>query len=130
MIQERQCNDELSQMSDDFAAEMRARLLELREELESLAATSDQSSGVVELDQTRVGRLSRMDALQAQAMAKASGRRREVTLQNISRALARIDSGEYGLCHRCDEPIHRKRLEFDPAAQLCIQCAERAERSD
>ena len=114
-------------MSDPFAAEMRARLLSLREELESLASTSKQSSEVVELDQSRVGRLSRMDALQAQAMAQASGRRRAVMLQKIDAALARIESGEFGLCRSCDEPIHRKRLEFDPAATLCIGCAESAE---
>ena len=117
-------------MTDDFLAEMRVRLLELRTELEALAATSNESSDIVELDQARVGRLSRMDALQAQAMAKESGRRREIRLQNISRALARIDSGEYGRCQSCDEPILRKRLEFDPSAQLCIQCAERAEQSE
>ena len=58
-------------------ADMRERLIKLRVELESIAATGDETSQVVELDQARVGRLSRMDALQAQAMAQASGRRRE-----------------------------------------------------
>lgn len=107
----------------------RERLLALRRELESLTATGEQSSRVVELDQTRVGRLSRMDALQAQAMAKESGRRREESLRNITAALARIDSGDYGYCQSCDEPIARKRLEFDPVARLCIGCAEKAEKS-
>lgn len=116
-------------MADIVLADMRERLLKLREELESLAATSDQSSQIVELDQARVGRLSRMDALQAQAMAKESGRRREILLRKIASALARVESGEYGLCQSCDDPIHQKRLEFDPTALLCIQCAERAERA-
>lgn len=108
---------------------MRERLLKLRGELESVAATSNQSSAIVELDQTRVGRLSRMDALQAQAMAKESGRRRDLTLRRITEALERIENGEYGLCRCCEEPIPRKRLEFDPTAFLCIHCAERAENS-
>ena len=116
-------------MTDIDFTQARSRLLQLREELESLAATSEESSGVVELDQTRVGRLSRMDALQAQAMSQESSRRREITLRNISVALARIDSGEYGLCQSCDEPINPKRLEFDPTALLCIKCAEEAENS-
>jgi DnaK suppressor protein len=115
-------------MSDAFLAEMRAKLLELRRELESLASASRQSAEVVELDQSRVGRLSRMDALQAQAMAQASGRRRSVMLQRIGAALTRLDTGDYGFCAACEEPIDPKRLEFDPAATLCIGCAEQAER--
>jgi len=115
-------------MADLVLADMRDRLLRLREDLESLAATSEESSQTVELDQARVGRLSRMDALQAQAMAQASSRRRAIMLRNIAGALARIESGEYGRCQSCDDAIHQKRLEFDPAALLCIQCAERAEK--
>ena len=106
----------------------RQRLKELQEELLSLAATSEQSSQVVQLDQSRVGRLSRMDAMQAQAMSQASDRRREEMLRNISAALSRIDNGEYGICLLCEGEIHQKRLEFDPAATLCIACAEKAER--
>jgi len=115
-------------MSEHFINDMRERLLKLREDTESLAASNDQSSQVVELDQARVGRLSRMDAMQAQAMAQASGRRREVMLQKIAGALARIDNDTYGFCQSCEEAIHHKRLEFDPATELCIQCAEKAER--
>ncbi len=106
---------------------MRKRLLKIREELESMASTGDESSQVVELDQSRVGRLSRMDALQAQAMAQASGRRREMMLRGISAALARIDKDEYGFCQSCEEPINRKRLEVDPTALLCIECATKLE---
>jgi DnaK suppressor protein len=114
-------------MVDLTKAEVRSRLLKLRQELESLGATSDQSSQVVELDQTRVGRLSRMDAMQAQAMSVESGRRRKLMLRRIDVALARVDSGDYGLCQTCEKPINPKRLDFDPAALLCIECAERAE---
>ncbi|MDH3317786.1 MAG: TraR/DksA family transcriptional regulator [Gammaproteobacteria bacterium] len=117
-------------MADLVLADMRDKLLKLREDLESLATTSDQSSQIVELDQARVGRLSRMDALQSQAMAKESSRRREIMLRNVASALARIESGDFGFCQSCGDPIHQKRLEFDPAALLCIQCAERAEKSE
>lgn len=107
---------------------MRERLLKLREELESVTATSDESAAVVELDQSKVGRLSRMDAMQAQAMAKASGQRREAMLRNIEAALKRIDDGNYGLCRDCEAPINPKRLEFDPTVLLCIDCASKSER--
>lgn len=103
------------------------KLLELREELEKVAVTSDESAAIVELDQSRVGRLSRMDAMQAQAMAQASGQRREKMLRDISAALKRIDEGDYGICENCDEPINPKRLEVDPTARLCIDCASASE---
>ncbi|MEQ9124935.1 MAG: TraR/DksA family transcriptional regulator, partial [Alphaproteobacteria bacterium] len=49
-----------------------------RAELTAVDAESAGSRATVELDQTRVGRLSRMDALQGQAMAQAQQRRRQV----------------------------------------------------
>ncbi len=111
--------------------DMRERLLVLRAELEAVLATGSESSQTVELDQSRVGRLSRMDAMQAQAqaMSQESGRRREQTLRDITAALARIDSGDFGFCRVCEEPISPKRLDFDPTAQMCIDCANKAERS-
>jgi DnaK suppressor protein len=115
-------------MTDSFVAGMRAKLLGLREEIESVAESSGEASEVVELDQARVGRLSRMDAMQAQAMSQESGRRRELMLQNIAAALERIDKGEFGHCQTCEESIERRRLEFDPTVVLCIKCATRAEQ--
>ena len=115
-------------MSDFFIADMRERLLKLREDLESVATNGDQSSQVVELDQTRMGRLSRMDAMRAQAMSQESVRRREMMLRRIAAAIERIDNGNFGLCQSCEDPIHRKRLEFDATTLLCIQCAQRAEQ--
>ncbi len=107
----------------------RDRLLKLRAELESIAATGEESAAVVELDQSKVGRLSRMDAMQAQAMAKASSNRRQAMLVKISAALQRIDDGDYGLCRKCEEEINPKRLEFDPTAIYCIECASKGEVS-
>ena len=113
-----------------MAIDWRDRLLTLQAELQSIAETGDESAAVVELDQSKVGRLSRMDAMQAQEMAKASSQRREATLKHIAAALKRIDDGDFGLCRKCDEPINPKRLEFDPTATLCIGCASAAESSD
>lgn len=107
---------------------MREKLLKLREELEAIAETGDESAAVVELDQTKVGRLSRMDAMQAQAMAKASADRRAAMLRGIDAALKRVDDGVYGLCVDCDEPIDPRRLEFDPTVLRCIDCASKLEK--
>ncbi|MDP6706345.1 MAG: TraR/DksA family transcriptional regulator [Alphaproteobacteria bacterium] len=99
------------------------RLLARRDELEALAATAEESRQPVELDQTRVGRLSRMDALQDQAMALETERRRNIELRRIEAALGRVADGEYGYCLTCGEEIGAKRLELDPTAPQCVDCA-------
>lgn len=101
----------------------RALLQTRRDELTRLASSTAEDSAPVELDQTRVGRLSRMDALQGQAMAQETARRREVELQRIDAALARVDAGDYGYCVRCDEEIAPARLKIDPATPTCVDCA-------
>ncbi len=108
-------------MSDSAA--VRARLEDRRRELRMLSDMASESRGAVELDQQSVGRLSRQDALQQQAMAKAQDARRAGELRRIERALQRLDAGEYGFCGDCGEPIGGKRLEIDPLAELCIGCA-------
>jgi DnaK suppressor protein len=106
---------------------LKRKLIEMREELERIAATGDASAAVVELDQSKVGRLSRMDAMQAQAMAQASEKRRKEKLREIAAALKRIDEADYGTCENCGEPINPRRLEADPTARLCIECASASE---
>ena len=77
----------------------------------------------VELDQSQVGRLSRMDAMQVQEMALEQERRREIEIQRINAALMRISEGEYGFCSKCGGGISPKRLEFDPSTPMCVDCA-------
>ena len=107
-----------------MSEEIRARLLALRDEIEGVVDVSDASAKPVTLDQTSVGRLSRMDAMQGQAMAQATQARRAAVLRGVQAALVRLDNDEYGLCLECDEPINPKRLEIDPVAEFCIRCAE------
>jgi DnaK suppressor protein len=102
-------------------------LLQKQRTLLGLKATGEEAAGTVELDQTSVGRLSRMDDLRAQAMSQETERRRKLELQQIKSALQRMEAGEYGYCVRCGAEIALKRLEFDPAALLCIRCASAAE---
>ncbi|MDF1731244.1 MAG: TraR/DksA C4-type zinc finger protein [Minwuia sp.] len=103
--------------------ELRAALLHRRDSLTGLSALSASSRDAVELDQSRVGRLSRMDALQQQEMAKASESQRTQQVARIDAALARIASGDFGYCLDCGEEIAAKRLAVDPATPLCIDCA-------
>lgn len=108
----------------DFATIIRARIAEL----EAIAESSREATETVELDQTRQGRLSRMDALQGQAMARSSEHRRGIALRRLRAALTRLEAGHFGECADCGEPIAEARLMADPATTLCLNCAEARER--
>ena len=101
----------------------RRDLLARRDEIAALAAANDAARATVALDQQSVGRLSRMDALQSQAMAQETHRRRRAELARIDAALALMDEGEYGWCQSCGDAIAPARLDIDPAARLCVSCA-------
>jgi DnaK suppressor protein len=45
-------------------------------------------------------------------------------LRMVEEALGRIDSGDYGTCLGCDEPIAAKRMRAVPWARYCINCQE------
>ncbi len=97
---------------------LRARLAALEDE--DTAGQAGQKT--VMLDQQAVGRLSRMDALQNQAMAQATARRRAAERLRIKAALDRITADEYGYCTACGEDIAPARLAADPAIALCADC--------
>lgn len=105
----------------------RKLLLSQKQALLKAEETGEQAEQAVELDQTRVGRLSRMDAMQAQAMSIETGRRRRQKLLQIEAALKRIEEDEYGYCQECGEDIAPERLEADPTALFCITCASAKE---
>jgi DnaK suppressor protein len=101
----------------------RARLTARRDELNKLSSISAEDRNAVELDQQSVGRLSRMDAMQRQAMAQAQERARAVELARLEQAMRRLEDGEYGWCATCGDQIAAARLEVDPAAAVCVECA-------
>jgi DnaK suppressor protein len=110
-------------MSDELDLDAwRQKLLDLKEELLALERETEDNSNTVELDQQRMGRLSRMDALQGQQMAQASERRRKDMITRIEGALRRIENGDYGTCFVCGEDIDTARLNIDPTATRCIDC--------
>lgn len=82
-----------------------------------------QDSGPVVLDQQLQGRLSRMDALQQQAMTQAGERQVREQLRDIHQAQQAMDQDEYGYCTHCGLAIGYGRLAARPASSLCVQCA-------
>jgi DnaK suppressor protein len=83
----------------------------------------------VELDQSRVGRLSRAAAMQDHQMSLELARRRDAMLEAIARTLVRIDEDpDYGLCDDCGEVIAPARLALDPTQLCCVHCAGKREQ--
>ena len=104
-------------------ASIKLQLENQRKELLRWVETTHDDRKPVELDQSQMGRLSRMDAMQVQEMALEQERRREIEIKRINAALVRIAEGEYGFCLKCGEGISPKRLEFDPSTPMCVDCA-------
>ena len=109
------------------AAKIRTLLLARRAEVEHIIKTGE-GTRQGQIDPTAMGRLSRMDAMQVQAMDDETARRRETELHRIDAALHRVEEDEYGWCVTCGGEIAPKRLENDPAAALCIACAAKADK--
>lgn len=104
----------------------RQKLLEMQRQIAIESGARGDDS--MELDPSRVGRLSRMDAMQNQAMAQATEARRQLKLTRVKAALERLDHGDYGICRRCGAAIDPRRLDIDPTATRCIACASEGER--
>lgn len=85
-------------------------------------ALAVEATAPVTLEQDSAGRLSRVDALQKQAMALAAQRRRDAERNRIEAAVRRI--GEYGYCLSCGEEIAEARLRNNAAAPRCVICAD------
>jgi DnaK suppressor protein len=107
--------------------ELHADLLALRELLDGQLEASAGDDKVVDLD-APIGRLTRMDAMQQQKMAAEERRRRQVRHQQVAAALSAIESGEYGDCRRCGEPVGYGRLKARPESPFCVPCMSELER--
>ncbi len=116
-------NDGKVPLNDLDLKAYRDALLAERTQLANEDAASVEDRGTVTLDQQSVGRLSRMDALQRQAMAHATMRRRAARGARIDAALRRIDEGEFGYCLKCGDAIAQERLGLDPTVLTCVSCA-------
>ncbi len=112
-------------MSDVGIERRKEQLLQMKSELLELQEMARETAESVQLDQARIGRLSRMDAMQSQQMALEADRRRERQLVAIEGALRRIESGDYGICFICGDEISANRLAINPANTRCMECVEK-----
>lgn len=109
-------------------AELHADLIALRISLTAVSKTTDELAATVELDQSAVGRLSRIDAIQQQKMAQAQQHRNRLRLQQIAVALGTFAEDEYGWCRKCGESIDFRRLKARPESPACVPCMREIEQ--
>jgi DnaK suppressor protein len=118
-----QMDDPMDNLTSGQMEELR-RLLEMRRgEVERGLAASVEDARPVGLD-LAIGRLTRVDALQQQHMAMARRERLRTQQALIQQAEARMASGRYGECVRCEEPIGYARLSARPEAAFCLSCQD------
>lgn len=110
-----------------FRNKLKADLVKIEEALIQSAT----STGTVTLDQSSVGRLSRMDAMQQQAMAQNMQGRLLLQKRKLMAALDRLEAGTFGICCQCSSVIGQERLDNDSATVFCADCmAEREAEHD
>jgi len=112
----------MDHLDPDQQAELRRELERQLARLERSMRVSDEATRPVELDQTAVGRLSRMDSLQSQSMAKNLAERERTKLALILKALERMEAGTYGTCAECGAAVAYGRLLVVPEAPTCAAC--------
>lgn len=108
---------------EQLISRLRLQRIEIEQTLRSL----EEAGRPVQLDQATQGRLSRMDAIGQQQMAKAGQTHLRIQLMRIDAAIKRHAEQRFGRCCKCGEPIAPARLDADPAAPLCIDCVSQAE---
>lgn len=111
-------------LTEEQAAELKADLVALAEELEHLVSISEDVARPIELDQP-IGRLSRMDAMQQREMAMANRAAHQQRKSLVDEALEAFEDGSYGLCVTCDRPIPFARLKALPETPTCMPCQEK-----
>lgn len=70
-----------------------------------------------------IGRISRMDAINNQAVVQASLRQAKAKLAKLLHGLSSIDEPNFGKCKRCGRDIPPMRLVLMPESPFCVRCA-------
>ncbi|WP_207890382.1 TraR/DksA family transcriptional regulator [Rubrobacter taiwanensis] len=113
-------NPELDQ---EFIVRQRKRLEQMREEILRMHTEQAQQEEWENLaDRGDIGQ-----HLHARQMEATVGRQLARRLENIERALQKIEEGTYGICDETGEPIPRGRLEAVPEAVYTIEAQRRRE---
>jgi len=104
-------------MMDEYRKIVTAEIKKLKNEIADMA----DSVKPIEPD-VSIGRLSRMEAIQAKSISEANLRSKKMRLQKLMDAERRLDRGSFGYCSVCEEEIPEKRLRISPESTVCMDC--------
>lgn len=113
------------QLTEAQLQELRAELDRQLRKLTRSMRTTTRAMKPVQLDQSSIGRLSRIDNLQTQGLTKGLQEREVARLGQINEALRRLETGTYGRCIVCGKSIGFERLLIFPEAPNCAECTAR-----
>ena len=99
----------------------------LEQELCRQLETAEDAARPVDLEEP-IGRVSRIDAIQQQSMARVHRGQAKRRLQQVRAALERIGNGAYGACAQCGEPVGFARLRVRPETPFCVACQSLREK--
>jgi DnaK suppressor protein len=119
----------LVQLTPKQKQELRLVLQSNKTKLEQQLLDAELATGVVILDQSSVGRVSRVDAMQQQSMAVSTRAKAEASLRKVLKALKRMEAEDFGYCGQCDEPIQFNRLKVQPQASHCLKCQDQLDQA-
>jgi DnaK suppressor protein len=113
----------MNHLTPDQVAELTAELDRVLQKLERSMRATEEALRPVALDQTAVGRLSRIDLLQNQGLTRNLQEREQAKLDQVMAAFQRMEDKSYGLCVQCDAPIPFERLQVFPETPTCTACS-------
>ena len=112
-------------MTEQEKSDLHQEMLRKVDELRVVIDSDSHSGEAIELDQARVGRLARMDAVQHHAIAQVQVGRAKKQLASIKRLLNRLQEDDFGECLYCGEDIPVQRLMIRPESVRCVSCADK-----
>ncbi len=113
----------MKHLTEDQVAELAGELDRVLKKLEKSMRTTEEAMRPVELDQTSVGRLSRIDSLQNQGLTRNLQEREQAKLGQVESAFQRMEAGRYGVCVECGGDIPFGRLQVFPETPTCTACS-------
>ncbi|PCH60571.1 MAG: molecular chaperone DnaK [SAR86 cluster bacterium] len=117
----------MKSLSTQQIEHLRLLMLSIKDKLEEQLNANLQATAIVKLDQSSVGRVSRIDAIQQQHMAVSTRGKTKQRLGKILLTLQTVKQDDYGYCRRCDQVIAFERLCIQPESELCLQCQSQLE---
>jgi DnaK suppressor protein len=114
--------DSSNRLTEEQLGDLQAELDRQLSKLKRSMRVTDEALRPIELDQTAVGRLSRIDALQNQGLTKNLHQREQVKLALLLEALKRVEARTYGVCTGCGGNIPFERLFVFPETPECAAC--------